>query len=108
MLGTFIYFQIKTLIFRPRSPDRAITRVVAELNTFAEKWCFSKPEVANFGSDIKLKEINSYQLIQEFTRLSEKLLKDDEYPCKKCPHFDNHVSFDKIIYKLNSFSLLVS
>jgi len=75
---------------RPRSPDTFITRYLSELDGVAERYSIAGPEVYEFGSDIKDKELNSYDKIQKLVAIRDKLLVKDNYPCKQCPLFINH------------------
>jgi hypothetical protein len=58
----------------------------------AEKWAIEKPPVCMFGTEIKINEFSSYERLQAFIALQEKLMKDENYPCKQCPLFFEHVS----------------
>jgi len=75
---------------RPRSPDTFITRYLSELSAIAEQYSTFGADVYEFGSDIKDKELSSYYKIQKLVAIRDKLLVEDNYPCKQCPLFINH------------------
>lgn len=82
------------LTCRPRSPDRAVNRLLVELDSLAEQWSLpgAMPPIQLFGVDIKPKEVIMFEHIKELSQLQAKLLNPASYPCRQCLLFENHVS----------------
>ncbi|KAI6220328.1 hypothetical protein M3Y99_01612800 [Aphelenchoides fujianensis] len=76
--------------FKPRSPDRAVSRLLVELESLGEKWAVGGVPISLFAVDIKAKELGMHQHLNRLKELQDKLVDKSKYPCRQCGLFDNH------------------
>ncbi|KAI6238169.1 hypothetical protein M3Y99_00714900 [Aphelenchoides fujianensis] len=76
--------------FKARSPDRAVSRLLVELESLGEKWAVGGVPISLFAVDIKAKELGMHQHLNRLKELQDKLVDKSKYPCRQCGLFDNH------------------